>query len=50
MSMFPTPGAQVYYNEDGEVLGWDLPADDADYYCDECGFAHRGDCPDEDES
>lgn len=21
--MFPTAGSSVYYNEDGEVLGWD---------------------------
>jgi len=23
MSMFPGPNATVYYNEAGEVLGWD---------------------------
>ena len=27
MSMFPGPGARVYYNEAGEPLGWDYPAD-----------------------
>ncbi len=23
--MFPGVGAQIYYNEEGEVLGWDYP-------------------------
>lgn len=27
MSMFPGAGAQVYYNEAGEPLGWDYPSD-----------------------
>jgi hypothetical protein len=26
--MFPPAGAQVYYNEAGEPLGWDMPSDD----------------------
>ena len=26
--MFPGAGAQVYYNEAGEPLGWDYPSDD----------------------
>jgi len=26
--MFPGPGAQIYRNEVGEVLGWDYPGDD----------------------
>jgi hypothetical protein len=26
--MFPGPGAQVYYNEAGEPLGWDYPSYD----------------------
>lgn len=26
--MFPGAGAQVYRNEEGEVLGWDYPSDD----------------------
>lgn len=25
--MFPGAGAQVYYNEAGEPLGWDYPSD-----------------------
>lgn len=25
--MFPGPGAQVYYNDAGEPLGWDYPSD-----------------------
>jgi hypothetical protein len=26
--MFPTATSTVYYNEDGEVLGWDTNSDD----------------------
>lgn len=26
--MFPGPGAQVYYNDAGEPLGWDYPSDE----------------------
>jgi len=51
MSMFPGPGAQIYRNEAGEVLGWDYPSQpgedyDPDNYlsdepddptCEECG-------------
>jgi hypothetical protein len=29
---FPTAGSTVYYNEDGEVLGWDAPDYDAPDY------------------
>ena len=25
--MFPGPGAHVYYNDDGEPLGWDYPGE-----------------------
>jgi hypothetical protein len=40
--VFPGAGAQVYYNEAGEPLGWDYPGepdpgdaqDDADFYAD----------------
>lgn len=28
---FPGPGAQIYYNEAGEPLGWDYPSDEPDY-------------------
>lgn len=38
MSMFPGAGASVYYNEDGEPLGWDYPSYDEpdvdDFYAD----------------
>jgi hypothetical protein len=44
--MFPGAGAQVYRNELGEVLGWGRPETAGDYYCDTCGFAHSGPCPD----
>lgn len=47
--MFPGAGARVYYNEDGEPLGWDYPSDDEPDYCDECGFAHSGPCPQDSE-
>ena len=33
--MFPGPGAQVYYNDAGEPLGWDYPSDDPDLDYDE---------------
>ena len=26
--MFPPANAQIYYNEEGEPLGWDIPSDD----------------------
>jgi hypothetical protein len=29
--MFPGPGAQIYKNEAGEVLGWDYPSYDEPY-------------------
>lgn len=31
MSAFPGAGAQVYYNEAGEPLGWDYPAEAEPY-------------------
>ena len=36
MSMCPGAGAQLYYNEAGEPLGWDYPSepDPADFYDD----------------
>lgn len=44
---FPTASSSVYYNEDGEVLGWDQPEYDPfprdDYFYDEDGY---GDEPD----
>lgn len=30
--MFPGASASVYRNEDGEVIGWDYPSDDAPEY------------------
>lgn len=30
--MFPTANSQVYYNEDGEVLGWDTYPAEQDPY------------------
>lgn len=45
--MFPGAGAVVYRNEAGEPLGWDYPSDDGPEYCDMCGFAHVGPCPDD---
>jgi hypothetical protein len=44
---FPPAGAEVYYNELGEPLGWDAPTTANDMYCDTCGFPHGGECPDE---
>jgi hypothetical protein len=42
---FPGAGAQVYYNEDGEPLGWDYPSDDepdyGDPYEDEDAWANE---------
>lgn len=32
---FPGGGAQVYRNEEGEVLGWDYPSYNDDYYEDD---------------
>lgn len=46
--MFPPAGAEIYTNEDGEVLGWDAPADPSDFYCADCGFGHGGPCPEPD--
>jgi hypothetical protein len=39
--MFPTPDATIIRNEDGEVIGWDRPAEPD--YCDMCGYHYRGD-------
>jgi hypothetical protein len=44
--MFPGAGAEVYYNEAGEPVGWDYPYGDDTYYCDTCGSCHGGDCND----
>jgi hypothetical protein len=47
MSMFPTAGAQVYYNEAGEPLGWDAASSYEPEYCDACGGSHSSlDCDD----
>lgn len=45
--MFPVPGDEVYYNEAGEILGWDRPAREEDFYCDDCCYSHRGPCIDD---
>jgi len=45
--MFPSPGDEIYRNEEGEVIGWSRPANPEDYYCDICGLCHTGDCPDD---
>ena len=45
--MFPTPGDEIYYNEAGEPIGWSKPAQPDDYYCDQCGFNHVGECADD---
>lgn len=46
--MFPGAGAQIYYNEAGEVIGWDYPSTDpSDFYCNDCGYNHIGRCDDE---
>jgi hypothetical protein len=42
---FPPAGAEICCNEAGEPLGWDRPQDEDAWYCDECGFAHGGACP-----
>lgn len=47
--MFPGAGAQVYYNEAGEPLGWDYPSHDDPYDPDD--FLDRDeDFDDEEES
>lgn len=41
--MFPNAGSQVYYNSDGEVLGWDSPAyDDGERDYDEEEYWRNG--------
>jgi hypothetical protein len=51
--MFPIAGDEIFYNEDGEPVGWSRPSEPDDYYCDECGFNHVGSCrsywPDDEE-
>lgn len=47
--MFPGAHDTVYYNEDGEPLGWDSPSDPMDYYCADCGVCHTGPCMDVEE-
>jgi hypothetical protein len=43
MSMFPGPGAQIYHNEVGEVLGWDYPPDEPNDPYDDPYYADRAD-------
>lgn len=44
--MFPGAGAQVYYNEAGEPLGWDYPPDPGDMYdADEDRWLYDRDMP-----
>lgn len=45
MSMFPGAGAQVYYNEAGEPLGWDYPSDPSEYAFDEPDYTYEDDMP-----
>lgn len=48
--MFPGAGAEVYYNEAGEPLGWDAPSEPGDNYCDSCGGSHHSiACPMDDD-
>lgn len=35
---FPSASSEVYYNEDGEVLGWDAPLDFETEFPEEYGF------------
>jgi hypothetical protein len=43
---FPGAGASVYYNEDGEPLGWDYAPDGpADPYDDDGDYGDCDDCP-----
>lgn len=44
--MFPGANAQVYYNEAGEVLGWDYPSDEP-YEMDDYEMANAPDICDE---
>jgi len=44
---FPSAGDEVYRNEAGEPVGWGKPESAEDNYCDDCGFSHGGECPDE---
>jgi hypothetical protein len=49
MSMFPGAGAQVYYSEAGEPLGWDYPGE-PEYVPDEDTYdGPHGEDPDDDE-
>lgn len=48
MTMFPGAGAQVYYNEAGEPLGWDYPSEpDPDDFYDEEERPFRCKCGDD---
>lgn len=50
MSAFPPPGAEIYYNDAGEPLGWDNPGAYEPEYCDYCGGAHGSiACPEDDD-
>ena len=42
--MFPGPYAEIFRNEEGEVIGWDNHYYDEPPYCDSCGFEHVGEC------
>jgi hypothetical protein len=39
--MFPGPGATIYRNEAGEVLGWDYPPDEGFFDYDDDEVARR---------
>jgi hypothetical protein len=45
--MFPGAHDIIITNEAGEPLGWEKAPTWEDYWCDDCGFAHAGPCPDE---
>lgn len=47
--MFPGPGAQIYYNEAGEVLGWDYPPDPDNFYDDEMHYSPEDEETEDDE-
>jgi len=43
--MFPGAAASVYYNEEGEPIGWDYPDDDPrpdhDWFADDLDFGYE---------
>jgi hypothetical protein len=43
--MFPGAGAQIYYNEAGEVIGWDYPSYDEPEYNDDDWFSQNYEDP-----